>query len=71
MSSTLNFDLNGLSKGGELVGLCSEPHQEVSEDSVLKDVISSFLETTSVSIQLDLNFVCSVVACGRKQCGTC
>ena len=50
LSSTLSFELSGLDRGGGVLGLCSEARREVDEDTLLGDVITNYLETTSVSV---------------------
>lgn len=49
-SSILSSELSGLDRDGMVLGLCSEPKREVDEDTLLGEVVSSFLETTSVSL---------------------
>jgi hypothetical protein len=61
MSSALSFDLQGLDRGGGVVGLSCEPRRELDEEALLGDVISTFLETTSVSCGDAMR--CIVVSC--------
>lgn len=44
----LSCELHGLSASGALMGLSSEPRHEVAEETLLRDVMAGFLETTSV-----------------------
>lgn len=48
MDGLLNFELNGVSEDGSLVGVTTEKQNEVPETSVMHDIVSSMMQTNAV-----------------------
>ena len=53
MDGLLNFELNGVSDDGSLVGVASEKQHEVPETTVMRDIISSMMQTNAVRMSYE------------------